>query len=538
MEFNFSNQNLSRPQATLQRFFEILPGILSWGIILGVIVLGLTRPLAVAGLILAFDLYLVLRFTYMIIFLLFLRSRLELEAKTDWLARARGINRLYDYWRELNELEVGPKGKQDLSRTIHKNELRILEKSRSRAPLLEDIHHLIIIPGKAADIANFSSTVDSLLRSDFPSIKISVIFAFEYGVSQPLRLTVSRLIERYRDKLFEVQAVYCPDKPSSKYPNRSAVINFAARESVKYFNQKRIPLEKVITSYFQAGVLVSPDYLSCLTYRFMVSPYRQAACFQSIPVYNYSIWSDPVSRITLNASASFFQLIEAANPDNLVSFSSYSLSLAALAEFDYWPQDSASIDTAMFWKAFIYFNGNFKVIPLYIGYPVKTVVEAQASWFKELYRQKQEQAMAVQDFPIAMRAFLKAGRMPLAKRILQAFKLLEAQLSVSLWPFLLLVAGWFPALLCGREFSDSGTYYSTPRITFLIFSLMVIGLIMSLVLTKRVLPERKSERKILVKIVDWLTLVPLALIGIFLQSLAVLSVQTGLIFGRRHSHDG
>src|SRR3989338_5817138 len=144
MEFEFSHQGLTGAQRFLQRFFEILPGVLSWAVILGAVALGLVKPLAASLFILAFDFYLILHFTYMIIFLLFIRSRISLEAKTDWLYRAKGLNRIYDYWRELNEAETNPQAKQDLSRAIHRNELRILEKRKQKVPFLEDLHHLEI----------------------------------------------------------------------------------------------------------------------------------------------------------------------------------------------------------------------------------------------------------------------------------------------------------------------------------------------------------------------------------------------------------
>ncbi len=533
MEFKFSHRDLTGTQRLLQRFFEILPGALSWAVILGAVILGLVKPLAASVFIIAFDFYLLLRFVYMIIFLSFVRSRLNLEAKTDWLYRAKGLNRIYDYWKELNEQEANPQAKQDLSRAIHRNEMRILEKSKQKAPYLEDLHHLVIIAAETPDAEKLSQTMDSLMRSNFPSIKITAVFAFDYGVKGSLRANTSQLIEKYRDKLFEALVVYASDKLSQETSKRPAIANCAAREAVKYFKARRIPLDKVIVSCFEPGIIISPDYLSCLTYRFMVSPYRQAACFQPIPVYDYTILSSPVARATLNASASFSQLIEAANPDNLVSFSSYSLSLDVLADVDYWPPDSASMDTAIFWKAFIYFNGGFRVIPLYIGYPIKPCAGPY-----ELYRQKREQAMAIENFPMVMRAFLKAERIPFAKKISFTFKLLQTQLLSSVWPFLLFIAGWFPALLSGREFQDVATYYSAPRITFLIFSLMIVGMMMSLILTKLVLPQNRPENKTFAKISDMVTLVPLTLIGIFLQSLAALAVETRLVFRRRNSSYG
>jgi len=534
MQFKFSNQNLSPGQKLLERFFQMLPGAISWAILGVLIGLCFLKPLTAAAVIIAFNFYWLLRLIYMNVFLALSRSRLKLEEKTDWLGRAKGINRIYDYWKELGELEAAAKGKRDISLLILKKEIRILEKSKQKAPLLEDLHHLVILPVEAGQEAFISRTVASLIGGNFSSIKITVILAFDQKVSESSKLTVRRLIERYREKFFDFFAVYYPGKSYTGKPFKGAIVSYATEEAARYFKEKKVAYERVVVSSLKPGVVVNPDYLSCLSYRYVVSPRRQTACFQSLPVYDSSIWQVKASKRVLEASASAFQLVEAINPDNLVSFSGYSMSLATLVELEFWPPDLISADTAIFWKAFIYFNTAFTVKPLYVEYPIN-IESGPESWksYQELYQRKKQLSFAAENFPIVMRAFLKSWRMPFARKVSYGFKMLEAQVSTSIWPFIVFVISWLPALFAGREFSDANIYYSAPRITFLIFALMFLSVIACISLTNRIFPTKKYKLGFLKQIVHFLVLVFIVPVGIFLTATANLTTQTNLFFGRR-----
>ena len=84
MNIHYSKENLSSAEHRLQRLFKILPGLTSWLILLGMIILSFSKPLWAAILIIAFDLYWLFKLTYMMIFLLLSYFRLTCEVETDW----------------------------------------------------------------------------------------------------------------------------------------------------------------------------------------------------------------------------------------------------------------------------------------------------------------------------------------------------------------------------------------------------------------------------------------------------------------------
>jgi hypothetical protein len=88
MKFDFTGGKLTGSERTTQRFFEIMPGATSWTIIIGMTALAFLKPLAAAIIIIAFDLYWLLRLLYMTLFLLLSYFRLSVEKQADWMKRA------------------------------------------------------------------------------------------------------------------------------------------------------------------------------------------------------------------------------------------------------------------------------------------------------------------------------------------------------------------------------------------------------------------------------------------------------------------
>ena len=68
--FEFSHQNLDHSEWLRERFFSIMPGLISWTILITLTALSFTRPLIAAGLIIAIYIFWLLRFSYITLFLI------------------------------------------------------------------------------------------------------------------------------------------------------------------------------------------------------------------------------------------------------------------------------------------------------------------------------------------------------------------------------------------------------------------------------------------------------------------------------------
>ena len=469
----------------------------------------------------------------MTLFLLVAYIRLSIERETDWMARVRGIDHLDSYLQDLRDLMRRVALRKRISLAIHLKELEALKKSGQPPPQSNDIYHLVLFPITKESRSIFEPGIESVAQGIFPSKRIFVVIALEERTSRKIKKDVAEVQNKFQDQFLSFLVVNHPDGLPGEARVKGSNVTYAAKRAAKYFEEKKIPFENVIVSCFDADTIVSPSYFSCLTYRFMACPNRNQASFQPIPVYHNNIWEAPGFARVLEMGSSFFQLIEATNTDKLVTFSSHSMSFKALVDVGYWPVDMISDDSAIFWKAYIHFDGDYRVIPMYTTLSMDVV--SARSWWKAIlnvYKQKRRWAWGVENFPIVMRAFLKAEKISVYDRIKHSFKLFEGHVAWATWAFLLTVIGWFPALFAGREFSSSVLYYSAPRITEIIFNLASLALVTTIVLSLYLLPKKKVRNPFLKRIglaMEWL-LVPL--IVTFLSALPALDAQTRLMFGR------
>jgi len=533
MRFNFSRHRLRGRERTLERFFEILPGLLSWSILIGMSLFSFKRPLTAAVVIIAFDLYWLLRLFYMNIFLSLSYFRLSMEKKTDWIDRAKGIDKLDSYYKDLEAKKRPEKIKSWLSHLIHKAETDHLRAADEKPPLLKDIYQLVIFPVARESREIVEPSVESLLCGSFPTQRMIVVIALEATAPDDVKSGIRHIEKKFSKRFNHFMVVSHPEGIHGEARVKAANATFAARRAEAYLKRIGIPNKNVICSCFDADTVVSADYFSCLTYHYLATPDRIHASYQPIPVFHNNIWQAPGFARVLDVGSSFFQLIEATNPEKLVTFSSHSMSFKALVDIDYWPVDMISDDSAIFWKAYIHYDGKYRVVPIYTTLSMD-VTEAETWWrtVVNVYKQKRRWAWGAENIPIVMRAFLRAKNISMFKRIVLAIKLFDAHLSWTTWPFLLSVVSWLPLIFATRQYEHSIFYFSAPRIAGTIFTLASFGLIVCIILSLLLLPKRKVKHNVLRRIghaFEWLLIPP---ISIFLSAVPALDAQTRLMFAR------
>ncbi len=529
MRFNYSKNNLS-PQETLwQRRLEILPGLLSWITLVGMIILSIFWPFTAAIITISFYLWWLLRLLYMTLFLVLSWVRLNMENKTDWMERVHGIDHLISYYKK----QPSANPLQSYSAWSHKQELKKLLDSQQLPAQSQDIYHLVIFPIIKEDQDVIEPTIKAISQQQFPSKQIIVIFALEERAQENIKKGVHAVENKYKNFLLDCFTVEHPSDIPGEARVKGANVTYAAKKATEYITAKNISFENVIVSCFDADTVVGENYFACLTYHFMMTPNRQRCSFQPIPVYHNNIWHVPGFARVIETGSSFFQLIEATNPKKLVTFSSHSMSFKALVETDYWPVDMISDDSAIFWKCYIHYDGNYQVIPMYVTLSMD-MVSAKNWWrtVESVYKQKRRWAWGVENIPIVMRAFWQNNKIPLWDKLRHGFKLIEGHWSWATWGFILSLEGWLPVLFARHEFASSVVYYNVPQIASTIFNLASLCLITSIILSIALLPKAPFRYPLLVKIghaIEWM-MIPFILL--FLGALPALDAQTRLMFGK------
>ena len=497
MSFVYSKENLGKKERRRQRFFELVPGTLSWVILAGMVALSFYRPVIASLIAIAFIFYWFLRLLYMTLFLLVSFIKLNAAARTEWLEKIKHL------------------------------------KKNKGMPEPEALYHVVLLPVAKEPGEVLKPAVEALAAQSFPLERVLVVLGVEESAPEETKDAATKLQQAFKNRFFDFLVVLHPQGLPGEARVKGANASFAAKEAAALLKAKNIPFKNVLISCLDADTVLDRQYLACLTYYFLKNPKPLRTSYQPVPVYNNNIWNVPAFSRVMEIGSSFFQLIEASNPGKLVTFSSHSMSFQSLMEMDYWPRDMISDDSAIFWKAYLHYKGDYRAVPMNITVSMDAT-SAATRWqtFKNVYKQRRRWAYGVENFPILMRGFLKTPEISFYNKLRHGFKMLEGHVSWATWGFLLTTLGWLPALLSGREFQSSVVYYNEPHITGTIFRLSTFSLIISIILSMALLPRLRTRWGWLKEIRHTLEWFLMPFVIVFLTALPALDAQTRLLFGR------
>jgi len=532
MNFSYSRQGLDPNEAKRERLLETVPGLISWTVITGICVLSVARPMAAAVVMIAFLLYWLLRLLYMNLFLVLSFIRLAVEKETDWMRYIAAVDRFTEQGTPPECGRAGRGWKTRLAARVYRGQMSRL-KDIEPPPLSKDIYHLVIIPVVRETRQIVGPGIRAVKEGVYPAGRFLVVIALEEAASDGVKRDMDCLAEEHRADFLDILVTVHPAGQPGEARVKGANATYAAKQADKYFRDRGIPAANVLVSCFDADSVPDPQYFACLTYYFMISPDRLRSSYQPVPVYHNNIWDAPAFARVVDIGTSFFQLIEATNPNKLVTFSSHSMSFQALREVGYWPADMISDDSAIYWKAFLQYDGQYHVVPIYttVSMDIATGPTALRT-LGVIYRQKRRWACGVENFPIVVRGFLRSQKIPWRQKFSHGFKLLDGFLSWSTWSFLLLFGTWLPGFFASRAFESSTVYYTAPRVWGIMFNLASVGLLVCMVISLLLLPKMKIRNSWWVRIrhaLEWL-LIPFILV--FLSALPALDAQTRLMLGR------
>lgn len=536
-EFHFSHITETRSEYFRERFFGALPGFLSWSILIGMVALSFMKPLVAALVIIGLNMFWLTRIFYMTTFLVIAYMVLAIEKGTDWTQRCRILEKreagLPLLKEKLREAKKNGKLRRQIDLRNEARELKHVIKEKIEIPAFDSIYHVVIVAAAKEGKEVVEPGIIGMTNSQYPSERIIPIIAVEGRSGAPQENMARELQQKHCKPFYDFLVTVHPDGIPGESRVKGANVTWAAKEAAKFLEARKIPFENVIVSCFDADTIPSPNYFAALTYHFMRNPNRTRASFQPIPVYHNNILEAPAFVRILETGSSFFQLVEATNPEKLVTFSSHSMSFKALVEVDYWPVDMISDDSAIFWKSLIHYGGDYRVVPMYVTLSMDAVL-AETPWktIRHVYKQKMRWAWGVENFPIVMRAFLKESRISFFQKARYIIKLMEMHLSWATLGFLITFIGWLPAMFATREFSDSVLYYNAPKIASIIFNLASTTFIVTIVIAQMLLPKQRSRIPFFKRIVyacEWF-LIPL--VFTFLSCLPALDAQTRLARGK------
>ncbi len=465
----------------------------SWGIMLSLVALAFFNPIACAVLIIVFDFYWIIRTVYLNTLLVMAHRKLFRQKDYDWLAKCK-------------ELKSGGEW--------------------------ENIYHLIIFPVYKEGLEILRPSLEALRQSHFPKERMIVVVGFEERNPES-RKTAAALESEYRSDFLGYLSTFHPDGLPGEARTKGANATWAAKKARELLNELCVPVEDTIVSCFDADTCVDKEYFGCLTYHFLVTPDPHQASYQPMPVYNNNIWYAPSFARLVEISASYSQMIDSMRLEKFVTFSSHSMSFKTLVDIGYWPVDMISDDSVIYWKAFLHYDGHYRVIPLYIT--VSMDAAYSTSFIKTIimqYKQKRRWAWGVENFPLVVSGFLKKPAIPLLTKIRRSINLLESHVMWAIWANVIVLLGSLPLFFGGKVFSQIPIGYNLPLITGMLFNFTFVISILWIVLSWTILPPRPKDvgwSKNIILLLEWV-IVPFIIL--ILGSNPALDAQTRLALGK------
>jgi len=483
----------NKKERIIYRVFETLPGIISLGTLFGVLIFSWLRPDWVAIFIILFCFYYLFKICYLSFYQVTSYIRMKKNLKKDWLS-------------ELDKLE----GKN-----------------------WKDIYHLIILPTYKEGIELIRESLVSLAKSNYPKEKMIVVLAIEERAGETA-FNIAKTIEgEYGKKFYRFLITVHPRDIAGEIAGKGSNEAWAGKEvKEKIIDSLNIPYENVIVSSFDIDTKVYPQYFSCLTWNYLTTEKPLRASYQPIPVYNNNIWDVPSFSRVVSTSNTFWQMMCQERPEGLVTYSSHSMPFKAFVEVGY-PANVVSDDSRIFWKSYFYYDGNYKVVPLY--YPVSMDAVMAKGFFRTAinqYKQQRRWAWGCNEIPYLIHGFLKNKKIPFWKKVRHLYIIVDGFWSWATSAILILFLGWLPLLLGGSRFHLSLLSYNLPRLTSQIMTVALIGMIVSAILSMLILPSRPRRVKRIKKLsvfLQWLLLpVTLIVFGTF----PALEAQIRLMLGK------
>lgn len=493
---NIGNANdLKNPaDRRLYRALEILPGALAWLTLGGIFLGSWLAPVGASIFIILFDLYWLIKTFFLSPHLRAAYTKMQEHLRIDWQKKL----------------------------------------SNCAAYQTRAIYHLVLLPFFQEGYAVVRESVEALARSSYPKNRIMVVLGIEERAGKEAEAIAEKLSREFGGIFFKFFVARHPADIAGELTGKGANEVWAIRRAKEsLIDPLQIPYEDIVVSSFDIDTKASPDYFSCLTYHYCTASDAMRTSYQPIPVYNNNIWSAPAVSRVVAASGTFWQMMQQARPERLTTFSSHSAPFKALVDMDYWPTNIVSEDSRIFWKSLLYYDGAYRVIPLY--YPVSmdaNVAPTLSGTIKNVYKQQRRWGWGVENVPYAMFGFLKNSRIPFRTKLYFSFNQLDGFWSWSTNSFLIFLLGWLPPYLGGQVFGSSSLAHNLPFITRFLMTLAMFGLVTSAILSTLLLPPRPPGhpfRKYLWMVGQW-ALLPFIIIT--LGSLPGLDAQTRLMFGK------
>lgn len=285
------------------RALEILPGFLSWNLILfpywGVFII----PEFTAYFILLFNIYWFWQSLTIGISATISHLRIQASMKYDWL------------------------------------------KDLKNFPDWQKVKHFVIIPTYKEPVYILERTLTSIIKQRLPLKQIYVVLAMEAKEEAKDREEKVAILKKKFGKHLPNFLVTVHTLVPGEAVGKSSNERYAAKWVKKNIvDKQKLDMRYLTVTSCDADHKYHPKHFAALTYKFLDSPDRYSRFWQSAVMFYNNIWELPAVTRVPNTLSSIWNLSQLPRKDRLINAQNYTLSFKLLHEVDYWDPDKIPED--------------------------------------------------------------------------------------------------------------------------------------------------------------------------------------------------
>jgi len=411
---------------------------------------------------------------------------------------------------------------------------KYLEERKKGTLVWEEIKHVILIPNYNESVEKISLNLKSLAcQKNIKKEQLIVVLGMEER-AENAHQKAEELIEKFKGKFGKLLVTFHPDGIVGEVRGKASNETWAAKEVKRILvDQEGEDIKKIVVTTCDADSCFHPKYFSALTYAFIFNSKRYLRFWQS-PMFNHNnFWKIPAFVRIVSTLSNILHLSFIQEPTNLfLNYSTYSLSFYMLDKTGYWDTDIIPEDWHIFLQCFFSQGGQVEVEPIFL--PTSIDAPEGRSYLRSLksrYDQCKRHAWGASDIPYTIKQAILHPEIPFLARFFRVYKIIECHL---LWPtnwFILTLGAWLPPSI-NPVFRQTALGYNLPRIAQIILTACLVFLFIIIILDMSLRPKK-------VKIPFWFTaveflqwiLMPIA--TLIMAVLPALDSQTRLLLGKR-----
>lgn len=474
-----------------QRALEMLPGLVSWTLISFPVWGSFLWPLGLAYFIIIFDIYWLYRSTTMAVFAVMSHFRIEANKRYDWMGDVRG----FKDWKK--------------------------------------VYHTIMIPTYKEPGSTLERTLAALASQTLSAKQIIPVIAFEERAGKEINETRRKLLEKkFRGKFAKLIFSYHPADITGEVVGKSSNAAWGAKTFLKEMKKhKDWEMDKMTISSVDCDVLLHPNHMAALTYKFLDSPSKYRTIWQGAIMFYNNIEKIPAPMRVFNRIASVINMGLLMRPDRLINFSTYTLSLKLMDKVGYWDVDVIPEDYRIFFKTYFATGGEVEVEPIFL--PIfADAAEADGFWntFVNTYEQVKRWAWGASDDVYIIKKYILDETAPFWDKTIRVLKVLEDHM---LWPvnwFIITLGATLPPLL-NDKFSRTVIGKTLPQVASAILTLSLVSLLVIIIVDLKARPKVEGLswwRKVL----SPFEFILLPVVGFFFSAIPGIDAHTRLMLGK------